>query len=240
MAAILALCTAQAQMRLVLGKWFDVLLHLLHRRTLPEPANICPALENPEPLQVLLDATLKTATPPTIACLNTPQHPEHPNHYRSLGSTLCVRNLISCCCSDLASRHTHCMWLRCLHRRRIPWCLHASHMHSGPTDTDPPPITEWRRSQWGSTDFYLIVPLGCHQRDGRLYSCLTSFVRQYVVPSRHCPVRRSLHAIRYISIYGLLIGHRIIALTTSVHSCSWYDLSFHALSTHEFIDGFMC
>lgn len=64
-------------------------------------ANICPALENPEPLQVLLDATLKTATPPTIACLNTPQHLEYPNHYHSLGSTLCARNLISRCCSGL-------------------------------------------------------------------------------------------------------------------------------------------
>jgi hypothetical protein len=142
-----------------LGKWFDVLLHLLDRRTLPTFV----ALENPEPLQVLSDATLKTATPPQIACLNIPISPQPPNHYHSLGSTLCVRNSYLSCCLGLVSRQSCNAVLQKTYTRMsiLQPCMHA-----GPTDTDPPPITEWRWHQWGSTDFYLIVPLGCHQHDG--------------------------------------------------------------------------
>jgi hypothetical protein len=103
--AIWLFAHAQAQMRRLFGKWFDVLLHLLDRRTLPTFV----ALKNPEPLQVLLDATLKTATPPAIACLNIPTSLNPPTTTVPLGKPcVCAQSYRSWFCYrlGLASRQS--------------------------------------------------------------------------------------------------------------------------------------
>ena len=129
----------------------------------PHPANICPALENPEPLQVLKRHVEDRDT----ACHRLPQHarrPQPPNHYHPLGSTFGVailsHSILFLTHLRLVSRHIH------VHINNAYYRIPLQAMQACPTGTDPPPITEWRMHQWSSTDFYLIVPLGCHQRDG--------------------------------------------------------------------------